>query len=214
MIWTGTVMMRVCMELTGMDFLRISNLFSSGRGFFLALSAAGRAGSPRVHYNGRTFGLKPGSVARALRVGSRARWLVFTGSLSAEPEPPRTMETPQFQQNIGSAAAVSHRPSGMEVRFRVPLLFHAFISYHVKYVCTFTHVRGGFCCCCLMLFVLFKTVRCFCPNCYVGRRWIRVGSWIDRFPPLVAISLSYTVYMIPGIRKCVRVKDIYVYIIR
>ena len=47
-------------------------------------------------YTGRKFGAWPGSVARALGVQSRASWFCFTGSLAAEPEPSRTMETSQF----------------------------------------------------------------------------------------------------------------------
>ena len=47
-------------------------------------------------YTTRKFGPRPGSVARALGVQSRANWHLITGSLSVEPEPSRTTETPQF----------------------------------------------------------------------------------------------------------------------
>ena len=46
----------------------------------------------------RKFGPRLDSVARALGVQSRASWQVITGSLSAEPQPRRTMETPQFKK--------------------------------------------------------------------------------------------------------------------
>ena len=45
----------------------------------------------------RKFGPRPGSVARALGVQSRANAQVITGWVSAEVEPCRTMETPTFQ---------------------------------------------------------------------------------------------------------------------
>ena len=44
-------------------------------------------------YTRRKSGPRPGSVARALGVTSRANWQVITGLLSAEPEPRKTMET-------------------------------------------------------------------------------------------------------------------------
>ena len=44
-------------------------------------------------YSRRKFGPRPGSVASAVGVQSRASWQEITGSLSAEPEPSRTMET-------------------------------------------------------------------------------------------------------------------------
>ena len=48
-------------------------------------------------YTRRKFGPRPGSVARALGVQSRANAQVITGWVSAEVEPCRTMETPTFQ---------------------------------------------------------------------------------------------------------------------
>ena len=58
-------------------FLHIVKLCSSGRGSFLALSAAGRAGGPRPRYK---FGPRLGFVVRALGVQSRAIWLFFYGN--------------------------------------------------------------------------------------------------------------------------------------
>ena len=43
----------------------------------------------------RTFGPRPNSVARALDVQSRASLLIVAGSLSAPPEPTRSVETPK-----------------------------------------------------------------------------------------------------------------------
>ena len=65
-------------------FRDIGNLFSSGRGSFLALSAAGHAGgaacTPR-----RKCGSRPGSAARALGVKNCAFRQVITGSLFTSP---------------------------------------------------------------------------------------------------------------------------------
>ena len=48
----------------------------------------------------RKFGPRPGSVARALGVQSSASRQIITGSLSAELEPRRTMETQQFRDCV------------------------------------------------------------------------------------------------------------------
>ena len=49
-------------------------------------------------YSWRRFGLRPGSVTHALGVQCRTSWLLFTGSLSAEPESSGTKETHTNQQ--------------------------------------------------------------------------------------------------------------------
>ena len=56
-------------------------------------------------YTRRKFGARPGSVARALGVQSRANWQVITRSLSAELEPTRAMETAQFDILASCSAA-------------------------------------------------------------------------------------------------------------
>ena len=74
-------------------FLHIGDPFSSGRGSFLALCAAGCAGG-RLYYR-RKFGPRPGSVARAL--GAKSRDLASNREISFRPaEPRRTMESPPF----------------------------------------------------------------------------------------------------------------------
>ena len=47
-------------------------------------------------YAGRKFGPRRGSVARDLGAQIRDKWHVFTGSLSAQPEPRKTTENPHF----------------------------------------------------------------------------------------------------------------------
>ena len=69
-------------------FLRIGNVFSSDRGSCLALSATGKTGGRRA---GPCWA--PWGMARALGVQSCRAVFFFTGSLSAEPEPSRSMET-------------------------------------------------------------------------------------------------------------------------
>ena len=46
-------------------------------------------------YTRRTFGPRPGSVARVLGVQSRAIWQVFTGSLSDPPSQARSWKPPK-----------------------------------------------------------------------------------------------------------------------
>ena len=55
--------------------MRIGNLSTCGRGFFLALSAARHARGHRVHYVRRKFGPRLGSVALALGVQCRTHEL-------------------------------------------------------------------------------------------------------------------------------------------
>ena len=70
-----------------------NSIFSADCGSFLALSVADNAGGAGICTLQHIFGPRPGSVARALGVQSRASWPFFTRSLSAEPEPSRSMET-------------------------------------------------------------------------------------------------------------------------
>ena len=65
-------------------------------GLFSCSRLRGTQGGRVYTINRRKFGPRPGSVARALGVQSRANWQVITGSLSAEPEPRKTMETPHL----------------------------------------------------------------------------------------------------------------------
>ena len=72
-----------------------------------SLLAAGRSSRSRPRgtqgarvYSRRKFGPPPGSVARALGVQSRASWQVISGSLSADPEPNRTVENHPKKMNI------------------------------------------------------------------------------------------------------------------
>ena len=97
------------------------NAMSSGRVFFLALSAAGHARSPSVHF---------GSVFTTAQVwASAGRRGAYSGrSKSTElalfhfiafrdAEPPRTMETPQSQ--LFALLLVSHRPSSSRALYFV-----------------------------------------------------------------------------------------------
>ena len=68
----------------------------------VSLPAAGHSSCSRLRgtqrgrlYSWCKFGHRAGSVARAPGVQSRASWQVITGSLSAEPEPSRSIENPQ-----------------------------------------------------------------------------------------------------------------------
>lgn len=88
-------------------------LFSSGRGPFLACSAAGHAGGAGgcTLYVHTSFGPRLASVARALwAFTSRGELALFARSLSVEPESSRSMETPNcpgfhlFTVWFGSAA--------------------------------------------------------------------------------------------------------------
>ena len=72
--------------------VHIGDRASSGRGSSSRSRLRGTQGG-RV-YTRRKFRARPGSVARALGVRSHASWQEITGSLSAEPEPCRTTETP------------------------------------------------------------------------------------------------------------------------
>ena len=83
------------MHLHMNTYMYMAMHFSSGRGSFLPLSDSGHAGGPRV-YCGASLGLGR-APCRALGVQSRGelacfRGLVFAASLSAEPEPSRSME--------------------------------------------------------------------------------------------------------------------------
>ena len=69
----------------------------------VSLPGTGRSARSRLRgmqggcvYTRQKFWPRPGSVARAQGVQSRASPQVIAGSLSAGPEPSRTMETPQF----------------------------------------------------------------------------------------------------------------------
>ena len=65
-------------------FLHTGNLFSSGRRSFFALSAAGHM-----------FGPRPGFVARALGVQSRAELALLAGSICGKPEGNRPRGNPR-----------------------------------------------------------------------------------------------------------------------
>ena len=60
-----------------------------------ALGCGARRGAGRV-YTRHKFGPRMGSWARALGVQNCASWQVIAGSLSADPEPTRPMESPQI----------------------------------------------------------------------------------------------------------------------
>ena len=100
-------------------FLRNTKLFASGRGSFIALSGCGGCRGPACTPRCKC-GSRAGSVAHAPGVQSREIWQVTTGSLSAELEPTRPMETPlmPFACFLCCAAAyqcllqVPHQPSG------------------------------------------------------------------------------------------------------
>ena len=75
-------------------FLHIVDLLCSGRGSFLALSAAGHIlKGARVYTRPHKFGPHRGSLVRSPGVQNRGELALFAGSLSAEPEPSRTIET-------------------------------------------------------------------------------------------------------------------------
>ena len=84
----------ICAYVHAKLIQHIGQIFSD-RGPFLALSAAGHAGGPACTPR-RKCGSRPGSVMRALGVQSRAIWQVIAGSLSAELEPIRRIETPKI----------------------------------------------------------------------------------------------------------------------
>ena len=92
-------------------FLHIGPLFSSGRGFFLALSAAGQAGDPRV-LTAQVWapaGLRRACSGRSKSLDlARNHWIAFRLA-----EPCRTMETPLlfFPLCCCCIMSVSHRPS-------------------------------------------------------------------------------------------------------
>ena len=75
-------------------FFHIGNLFFSGHGSFLALSAAGHAEGPTCRLHASKFGPRPGSVALAAGVQSRAELALFAGPHLAEPEPKTRPLTP------------------------------------------------------------------------------------------------------------------------
>ena len=89
--------------------MHIGNLFSSGRGSFLALAAASTQGG-RV-YTCRIFGTRAGSVARALSVRSRGELALFAGLFSAQLKPSRSREIPHCHFfHIFTSATVSEVP--------------------------------------------------------------------------------------------------------
>ena len=83
-------------------FWPVGNLFSSGLVLFPHV-LVGRTGAP-VHYT--QVWPRLSSVARALGVQSRVELFFFAGSLSAEPEPSRMMDT-QTQKNEQKVFACS-----------------------------------------------------------------------------------------------------------
>ena len=94
--------------------LHNSNLCSSGRGSFLDLSAAGHAGAPSCTPR-RMGGPRPGSVARALGIQSRAGWQVIARSRSASPKLTRILESHIFKffcrSLLRCCVSMSHRLS-------------------------------------------------------------------------------------------------------
>ena len=108
----------LCKKLTALHvaelFLFRPRIFSRalGRG-----SRGGGACTPRCK-----CGSRPDSVARALGVQSREIWQVTTESLSDQPEPSRSIETPRFSYFSLSALCqvlVSHRPSSSQAFYSV-----------------------------------------------------------------------------------------------
>lgn len=78
-------------------FPGIMLLFYSGRGSFLVLSAAGHAGAPRLH---TAQDWTPAEVRVACSGSAKSRSLASNyGSVSAEPEPARTKQIPQFDNS-------------------------------------------------------------------------------------------------------------------
>ena len=76
--------------------LHMATHFSSDRGSFLALSAAGHAGGSRVHHGASVGpGRAPWRALCAFKVARSGKKI--TGSFSVEPAPRRTMKTPHFQ---------------------------------------------------------------------------------------------------------------------
>ena len=78
-----------------MVFQQITKVFSSGCGSLLALWVAGHAGDTPVH-DGASVG--PGRTPWRVTLGLQSREIcqVTTGSLSAQPEPRKTMANPPF----------------------------------------------------------------------------------------------------------------------
>ena len=81
----------ICMCMKSF-FLWNTKPFSSGRGFFLALSAAGAQGRGACTTR-RKRGSQPGSATRARGVQSLEIWQVIAGLLSGPLEPTRPMQT-------------------------------------------------------------------------------------------------------------------------
>ena len=83
----------VCLKCTSLHMFHA--LLGRPRVVSHALGCGVRRGPARTPR--RKCGSRPGSVARALGVQSRAIWKVIAGSLSAEPEPTRPIETKKYR---------------------------------------------------------------------------------------------------------------------
>ena len=152
-------------------FLHIGQLFSSGRGSFLALSAAGDEGA-RV-YSRRKLGPRPGSVARALGIQSRAKWQLITGSLSSEAEPHKASS--QDGGNPTSQLFCTNEPHGNNARFKVSpscshghwyaYVDHYYVCVDIVDACESVPACAGLCFCVLVLgSPSFRTVRFLCAG--------------------------------------------------
>ena len=97
---------RICITCA---FSHIGKRFSSGRGSFIALSAAGHAGGPACTNFGKR--LDPGGASWRVfgALESRASWFFFGGTAVRYAEPRRTVDTPHFQ--LFALPLSSHRPS-------------------------------------------------------------------------------------------------------
>ena len=94
LVWTGpNITINIaCIKL---PLFWNTKLLSSGRWSFLAVSAAGHAGGLPVHEGASAGpGRAPWHVLWAFEVAEF--WQVTTGSLSAEPEPSKTIENPNI----------------------------------------------------------------------------------------------------------------------